>query len=77
MSAVAMIEEASAKNAELITCLRGAEAPLEDRAVHDLLSNGVELELYFIESHLSHPPNRLSAIGSQLSDAFRNGRYFT
>jgi dihydroxyacetone kinase-like predicted kinase len=34
-----------AENAELITCLRGAEAPLDDRTVAALASDGIELEL--------------------------------
>ncbi len=34
-----------AENAELITCLRGAEAPLDDQTVSALASDGVELEL--------------------------------
>ncbi len=34
-----------AENAELITCLRGADAPLDDQTVHELAFNGVELEL--------------------------------
>ena len=33
------------ENAELITCLRGADAPLDDEAVHALASERVELEL--------------------------------
>jgi hypothetical protein len=33
------------ENAELITCLRGVDAPLDDAAVHALASDGVELEL--------------------------------
>ncbi len=33
------------ENAELITCLRGADAPLDDEAVHALASGEVELEL--------------------------------
>ncbi len=33
------------KDAELITCLRGADAPLDDQAVHALATDGVELEL--------------------------------
>jgi DAK2 domain fusion protein YloV len=33
------------QDAELITCLRGADAPLEDQAVHALATDGVELEL--------------------------------
>ena len=32
-------------DAELITCLRGDDAPLDDDAVHELASDGVELEL--------------------------------
>ena len=32
-------------DAELITCLRGADAPLDDDAVHELAADGVELEL--------------------------------
>jgi uncharacterized protein len=32
-------------DAELITCLRGADAPLDDRAVQELAADGVELEL--------------------------------
>ena len=34
-----------AENAELITCLRGAEAPLDDEAVQALARGGVEFEL--------------------------------
>jgi DAK2 domain fusion protein YloV len=34
-----------AENAELITCLRGADAPLDDRAVAALASDAIELEL--------------------------------
>jgi uncharacterized protein len=34
-----------AQTAELITCLRGADAPLDDQAVHALATDGVELEL--------------------------------
>jgi DAK2 domain fusion protein YloV len=34
-----------AENAELITCLRGVDAPLDDQTVHELAFNGVELEL--------------------------------
>jgi DAK2 domain fusion protein YloV len=34
-----------AENAELITCLRGAEAPLDDQAVAALATDGIELEL--------------------------------
>jgi DAK2 domain fusion protein YloV len=34
-----------AQDAELITCLRGADAPLDDQAVHALATDGVELEL--------------------------------
>jgi DAK2 domain fusion protein YloV len=34
-----------AQDAELITCLRGAGAPLDDSAVHALAGSGVELEL--------------------------------
>ena len=33
------------QNAELITCLRGAEAPLDDETVHALASDGIEFEL--------------------------------
>ena len=33
------------QDAELITCLRGADAPLDDAAVHALVDGGVELEL--------------------------------
>ena len=36
---------ALAQNAELITCLRGADAPLDDETVHTLVSNGADLEL--------------------------------
>ena len=32
-------------DAELITCLRGADAPLDDDAIHALAVDGVELEL--------------------------------
>jgi fatty acid kinase len=34
-----------AQDAELITCLRGAGAPLDDAAVHAMVNDGVELEL--------------------------------
>jgi hypothetical protein len=34
-----------AQDAELITCLRGAEAPLDDEAVRGLAGGPVELEL--------------------------------
>jgi DAK2 domain fusion protein YloV len=34
-----------AENAELITCLRGADAPLDDAAIHAMVLDGVELEL--------------------------------
>ncbi len=34
-----------ARDAELITCLRGADAPLDDAAVHAMVDDGVELEL--------------------------------
>ncbi|MGB9182500.1 MAG: DAK2 domain-containing protein [Solirubrobacteraceae bacterium] len=34
-----------AENAELITCLRGADAPLDDQAIHELAFNRVELEV--------------------------------
>jgi hypothetical protein len=34
-----------AQDAELITCLRGADAPLDDAAVHAMVEDGVELEL--------------------------------
>jgi hypothetical protein len=34
-----------AANAELVTCLRGADAPLDDQTVHDLVSGEIELEL--------------------------------
>jgi DAK2 domain fusion protein YloV len=34
-----------AHDAELITCLRGADAPLDDAAVHALVDDSVELEL--------------------------------
>jgi hypothetical protein len=34
-----------AENAELITCLRGADAPLDDQTVHALASDGIEFEL--------------------------------
>ena len=34
-----------AVNAELITCLRGADAPLDDQTVHALVSGDIELEL--------------------------------
>jgi DAK2 domain fusion protein YloV len=36
---------ALARDAELITCLRGAQAPLDDDAVQALVADGVELEL--------------------------------
>jgi DAK2 domain fusion protein YloV len=34
-----------AQNAELITCLRGLDAPLDDQTVHALVSREIELEL--------------------------------
>ena len=34
-----------AENAELITCLRGIDAPLDDQTVHALASRDIELEL--------------------------------
>ena len=37
--------EQLAENAELITCLRGAEAPLDDDTVHSLAAGEVEFEL--------------------------------
>jgi uncharacterized protein len=37
--------EQLAENAELITCLRGAEAPLDDQTVHALAAGEVEFEL--------------------------------
>jgi hypothetical protein len=37
--------EELAENAELITCLRGAEAPLDDETVHALAAGEVEFEL--------------------------------
>ncbi len=37
--------ERLAENAELITCLRGSEAPLDDEAVHALAAGEVEFEL--------------------------------
>jgi DAK2 domain fusion protein YloV len=37
--------ERLAVDAELITCLRGLDAPLDDQAVYALADNGVELEL--------------------------------
>jgi uncharacterized protein len=37
--------EQLAENAELITCLRGAEAPLDDETVHTLAAGEVEFEL--------------------------------
>ena len=37
--------EQLAQSAELITCLRGAEAPLDDEAVHALAAGEVEFEL--------------------------------
>jgi uncharacterized protein len=37
--------EGLAENAELITCLRGAEAPLDDETVHALAAGEVEFEL--------------------------------
>jgi DAK2 domain fusion protein YloV len=37
--------ERLAENAELITCLRGAEAPLDDETVHALAAGEVEFEL--------------------------------
>jgi hypothetical protein len=33
------------ENAELITCLRGVDAPLDDETVQDLASDRIELEL--------------------------------
>jgi hypothetical protein len=33
------------RDAELITCLRGADAPLDDATVHDLVGGDAELEL--------------------------------
>jgi len=33
------------RDAELITCLRGADVPLDDAAVHGLIGGGAELEL--------------------------------
>ncbi len=37
--------EQLARDAELITCLRGAQAPLDDEVVQGLASDGVEIEL--------------------------------
>ena len=37
--------EELAENAELITCLRGSEAPLDDETVHALAAGEVEFEL--------------------------------
>jgi hypothetical protein len=37
--------EQLAENAELITCLRGAEAPLDDETVNALAAGEVEFEL--------------------------------
>jgi DAK2 domain fusion protein YloV len=37
--------EQLAQDAELITCLRGADAPLDDATVHALVADSVELEL--------------------------------
>ena len=37
--------EQLAEDAELITCLRGAEAPLDDETVHALAAGEVEFEL--------------------------------
>jgi hypothetical protein len=37
--------ERLATDAELITCLRGAEAPLDDETVHALAAGEVEFEL--------------------------------
>jgi hypothetical protein len=34
-----------AENAELITCLRGADAPLDDQTVHALATDAIEFEL--------------------------------
>jgi hypothetical protein len=34
-----------AENAELITCLRGADAPLDDQTVHALATDEIEFEL--------------------------------
>ncbi len=39
------VVERLAVDAELITCLRGLDAPLDDQAVYELSRNGVELEL--------------------------------
>ena len=39
------VVERLAVDAELITCLRGLDAPLDDRAVFEMSRNGVELEL--------------------------------
>jgi hypothetical protein len=39
------VVERLADDAELITCLRGADAPLDDAAVRGLVNGKVELEL--------------------------------
>jgi DAK2 domain fusion protein YloV len=39
------VVERLAVDAELITCLRGVDAPLNDQQVYEVVSNGVELEL--------------------------------
>ncbi len=40
-----VLEQLAAENAELITCLRGAEAPLDDETVQALAAGEVEFEL--------------------------------
>jgi DAK2 domain fusion protein YloV len=44
-AALREVIEQLASGAELITCLRGLDAPLDDDAVHGLAHDGVELEL--------------------------------
>ncbi|MFL5824315.1 MAG: DAK2 domain-containing protein [Solirubrobacteraceae bacterium] len=44
-AALGDVIERLAADAELITCLRGVDAPLDDDAVHALAHDGVELEL--------------------------------
>jgi dihydroxyacetone kinase-like predicted kinase len=45
VKALREVLERLAVDAELITCLRGADAPLDDQEVYGVLRNGVELEL--------------------------------
>ncbi len=40
-----VLEQLMAEDAELITCLRGADAPLDDATVQALAAGEVELEL--------------------------------